>query len=268
TGVESKFVKEQGDAIRREFATAIEGGLLEIIVPPSIWYPPNLGKIPSPLNEKPHRMYWRTKQTLDYIYLMMYCQKRGRYYMQLEDDIIAASRYVDRIREFIAHNAQKSWLMLELSSLGFIGKLFRTSDLPLLINFFLTFHKERPVDWLLDVLFDVTYCANKQNHESCRKTVLQHRILMNPPLFQHVGVQSSLSGKIQRLKEKKFINSPPQLYVPHKNNPKATLTTSLKAYKNHTLQNAYNGDTFFWALLPQPGDYIQFDFNPPTRIQS
>uniref|UniRef100_A0A914X8A9 Uncharacterized protein n=1 Tax=Plectus sambesii TaxID=2011161 RepID=A0A914X8A9_9BILA len=29
TGVESKFVKEQGDAIRREFATAIEGGLLE-----------------------------------------------------------------------------------------------------------------------------------------------------------------------------------------------------------------------------------------------
>ena len=32
---------------------------------------------------------WRTKQNLDYCFLMMYAQSKGIYYVQLEDDIIA-----------------------------------------------------------------------------------------------------------------------------------------------------------------------------------
>ena len=35
------------------------------------------------------RSKWRTKQNIDFSYLMMYAQSRGRYYCQMEDDVIA-----------------------------------------------------------------------------------------------------------------------------------------------------------------------------------
>lgn len=39
-----------------------------------------------------------------------------------------------------------SWDMLEFSSLGFIGKLFRSEDLSRVVNFLLMFYKDKPVD--------------------------------------------------------------------------------------------------------------------------
>lgn len=41
------------------------------------WYPSDLHSVPPTFNDSPERMYWRTKQNLDYIYLMSYCQRRG-----------------------------------------------------------------------------------------------------------------------------------------------------------------------------------------------
>lgn len=38
------------------------------------------------------------------------------------------------------------------------GKLFRTSDLPTIVEFFLMFHKDKPVDWLLDHILWVKVC--------------------------------------------------------------------------------------------------------------
>ncbi|EYC38498.1 hypothetical protein Y032_0713g1747 [Ancylostoma ceylanicum] len=40
-------------------------------------------------------MFWRTKQNIDYIYIMTYASQRCEYYMQLEDDIVAAASYAD-----------------------------------------------------------------------------------------------------------------------------------------------------------------------------
>lgn len=40
-----------------------------------------------------------------------------------------------------------------------IGKLFRTSDLPTIVEFFLMFHKDKPVDWLLDHILWVKVCS-------------------------------------------------------------------------------------------------------------
>ena len=38
------------------------------------------------------------------------------------------------------------------------GKLFRSSDLPTIVEFFLMFHKDKPVDWLLDHILWVKVC--------------------------------------------------------------------------------------------------------------
>ena len=45
--------------------------------------------------------------------------------------------------------AKQNWFVIDFCQLGFIGKLFRTMDLPILIQFFLIFFNDKPVDWLL-----------------------------------------------------------------------------------------------------------------------
>ena len=86
-----------------------------------------------------------------------------------------------------------------------------------------------------------------------------------PSLFQHIGMTSSLKGKVQKLKDRQFGKIP--AFYPHKNNPLAQVRTQITAYKIHTLNKAYNGDSFFWGLLPQSGDYLEFIFNQPMVIK-
>ena len=63
---------------------------------------------------------WRAKQNFDYAYLMRYSSPLSLYYMQLEDDVIAAKDYVTSIRQYIDEQSD-SWTCLEFSELGFIG---------------------------------------------------------------------------------------------------------------------------------------------------
>ena len=39
------------------------------------------------------------------------------------------------------------------------GKLFKTYNLPWVVEFFLMFFKDKPIDWLLDNIFYVKYCS-------------------------------------------------------------------------------------------------------------
>lgn len=91
--------------------------------------------------------------------------------MQLEDDLITKPGYITKVHKFIAERALKPWFMLEFSSLGFIGKLFRTSDLPLLIQFIMLFYREKPVDWLLDSFFINKYCSPEKSTKECNSEV-------------------------------------------------------------------------------------------------
>ena len=43
------------------------------------------------------------------------------------------------------------------------GKLFRSSDLHTLASFFLMFHKDKPIDWLLDHFLFVKVCNPEQD---------------------------------------------------------------------------------------------------------
>ena len=80
--------------------------------------------------------------------MFQYSANLSTYYIQLEDDVIAAPGFVPAIKDYI-YKQKSHWAVLEFSELGFIGKLFRSTDLPKLTKFMMTFYEEQPIDWLI-----------------------------------------------------------------------------------------------------------------------
>ena len=90
------------------FQAQLESGLLEIIAPPAEFYP-NMTDIRQTMvgrqtsgkaeADTVDRIRWRTKQNLDYAYLMMYARQRSLYYVQLEDDIVTKKDFVKTMKE-------------------------------------------------------------------------------------------------------------------------------------------------------------------------
>lgn len=253
----SGYVLDQVQIMYDELGQFMKDGLLEILVPSPHYYP-DFGTITPTFDDSPERMKWRTKQNLDYAYLMMYCRNRANYYMQLEDDVVTKPGYYTKILDHIDRYNTTNWYLLEYSSLGFIGKLFRTKDLSIMIEFIFIFYKDKPVDWLLDHLFYVRFCNPEASTKECQRVKNQFRIRYKPSLFQHVGIKSSLKGKVQKLRERDFGKQEDRLKVRHAHfdNPPANVSTTLKTYQKYELEAAYKGESVFWGLLPQAGDMI------------
>ncbi|XP_030306544.1 alpha-1,3-mannosyl-glycoprotein 4-beta-N-acetylglucosaminyltransferase-like protein MGAT4D [Calypte anna] len=260
--VNAEYVNSVAESVKTSFPREIQSGVLEVISPPASYYP-DLSNLKKTLGDSENRVRWRTKQNLDYSFLMLYAQPKGTFYLQLEDDIIAKSDYVESIKNFAAKQTQE-WMILEFSQLGFIGKLFKSEDLPLIVEFFLMFYKDKPIDWLIDHLLWVKVCNPEKDAIHCEKEKDKLRIRAKPSLFQHVGIYSSLAGKIQNLKDKDFGKN--VLYKAH-NNPPAKVNTSLRIYHQHTLEKVYKGKDYFWALSPVAGDYISFTFLNPLKVE-
>lgn len=77
--------------------------------------------------------------------------------------------------------------------------------------------------------------------------------------FPHISCNIPVSV----LQDKAFENQ--KLYQPH-NNPAAELSSNLTHYQQHSLERAYKGLDFFWALTPSQNDYILFRFPQPIHI--
>ncbi|XP_039194853.1 alpha-1,3-mannosyl-glycoprotein 4-beta-N-acetylglucosaminyltransferase-like protein MGAT4D isoform X6 [Crotalus tigris] len=262
--VNSAYVSGIAGNIKRSFPNEVLSGALEIISPHESFYP-DFSNLKETFGDSKERVRWRTKQNLDYSFLMMYAQQKGMYYLQLEDDIVANPRYLYTINDFIEQKISQEWIVLEFSQLGFIGKLFRCKDLPLIVEFFLMFYKDKPIDWLLEHLISVKVCNPEKNGKDCESRKSNLRIRYKPSLFQHVGFHSSLAGKTQKLRDEDFVKT--SLFREHAN-PPAKMKTSLKVFQQFTLENAYNGIEIFWAFAPKAGDYILFSFEEPLKIVS
>ncbi|KAJ6224392.1 hypothetical protein RDWZM_002937 [Blomia tropicalis] len=197
-----EFVQKTADEIVLKFPNQVKMGLIEIISPPAEYYP-DMNKLKATLGDSMERVQWRSKQNLDYAYLMMYCQQKGIYYVQLEDDIITKPSYLVKMHSFaIKHTLNNAdWVILDFCSLGFIGKMFKTTDLSKLILFFVMFYNDKPVDWLLDNFVDTKICSFDFDKRMCKKAKQKIWILHKPSLFQHIGTHSSLKGKIQKLRD-------------------------------------------------------------------
>ena len=101
--------------------------------------------------------------------------------------------------------AHEPWFLIDFCQLGFIGKMFSTSSLPLLIQFLLSFYNDKPGDWLLDNVIQTKVCKLDQDFKKCQKEKQSLWIHYKPSLFQHIGTHSSLKGKVQKLKDKQLM---------------------------------------------------------------
>lgn len=102
--------------------------------------------------------------------------------------------------------------------------MFQAPDLNLIVEFIFMFYKEKPIDWLLDHILWVKVCNPEKDAVSpdvtiqkallvgrkapdyslfsqkhCERQKSSLRVRFRPSLFQHVGLHSSLAGKIQKL---------------------------------------------------------------------
>nr|XP_045611818.1 alpha-1,3-mannosyl-glycoprotein 4-beta-N-acetylglucosaminyltransferase B-like isoform X2 [Procambarus clarkii] len=282
------YVRQVASQIERKFPEHLESGLLEVISPPQSFYP-DMDKLRQTLGDPMERVRWRTKQNLDFAFLMMYSQPKGTFYVQLEDDIQTKKGYIATMKKFALQKTseKKNWFVLDFCQLGFIGKMFKCVELPYLVQFFIMFYNDKPVDWLLDYLIQTKICNLDKDTKHCKKAKENVWIHFKPSLFQHVGTHSSLKGKVQKLKDKSAVGIPVvnsgsrlklgksgkdkqfgkiQLFFPH-DNPTASVETQIKPYKAFTLQRAYKGESYFWGLLPQQGDKLQFKFEPPVVLK-
>ncbi|EHA97912.1 Alpha-1,3-mannosyl-glycoprotein 4-beta-N-acetylglucosaminyltransferase B [Heterocephalus glaber] len=189
--------------IKALFPTEIRSGLLEVISPSPHFYP-DFSRLRESFGDPKERVRWRTKQNLDYCFLMIHAQSKGVYYVQLEDDIVAKPNYLSTMKNFALQQPSEDWMILEFSQLGFTGKMFKSLDLSLIVEFILMFYRDKPIDWVLDPILWVKVCNPEKDAKHCDRQKANLWVRFKPSLFQYVGTNSSLAGKIQKLKDKDF----------------------------------------------------------------
>ncbi|XP_041801310.1 alpha-1,3-mannosyl-glycoprotein 4-beta-N-acetylglucosaminyltransferase C-like [Chelmon rostratus] len=232
--------------INSAFASELEQGQLVVFHVPQDWYPP-LTDLKRNYNDAPERVSFRSKQNLDYSFLINYSAGFSQYYLQLEDDVSSARNFFTTIKRRIEEQDAKknTWTMLEFSSLGYIGKLYKTADLPQLSRFLYIFYQEMPCDWLMTHF----------------RVVMTQKlpIIFKPSLFQHEGSFSSFEGTYNKLKDKDF----EELYT----NPSSKVYSDMSTYKNHFPKLAWDaGETFFWGRSPEKGNYLTVVFTGPAVV--
>ncbi|XP_069382700.1 alpha-1,3-mannosyl-glycoprotein 4-beta-N-acetylglucosaminyltransferase C-like [Paralichthys olivaceus] len=233
--------------VKTAFASELEQGQLVVIHVPQDWYPPLTG-LKRNYNDSPQRVSFRSKQNMDYSFLIHYSASLAQYYLQLEDDVSSAKNFLTTIRRHVKGQEAKkiTWAMLEFSSLGYIGKLYKSVHLPLLVRFLFLFYQEMPCDWLMSHFRELL--------------TQKERILLKPSLFQHVGTFSSFEGTYNKLKDKDFEE---EFY----NNPAAEVYSDMSAYKNHVPKHAWEaGEEFFWGRALEKDNYLTVVLAVPAVV--
>ncbi|KAM4737984.1 alpha-1,3-mannosyl-glycoprotein 4-beta-N-acetylglucosaminyltransferase C [Anableps anableps] len=233
--------------INSTFASELDQGQLLVIHVSQEWYPPLTG-LKRNYNDASARVSFRSKQNVDYSFLIHYSGGLSQYYLQLEDDVFSAQNFLTTIRKHIEEQNTKkgTWTMLEFSALGYIGKLYKSSDLPLLARFLFLFYQEMPCDWLMSHFRELM---------TQRET-----ILFKPSLFQHMGTFSSFQGIYNKLKDKNFEEG---VYA----NPLAEVYSNISTYQKYFPKLAWDpGEEFFWGRSPERGDHLTVVFLEPVVV--
>lgn len=197
------YVRQIAEKIQLKFGDFVDCGLIEVISPSASYYS-KMENLRITLNDPINRVMWRSKQNLDYAFLMNHAQKKARFYVQLEDDVVTQPGFITKMQDFIETCENQTWYVLSFCKLGFIGKLFRSSDLPDLIAYLRTFYNDKPSDWLLDLFITTRYCNKPTNTPECTEDRKKAKIRKSPSLFQHVGRNSSLKGKCQWQRDNEY----------------------------------------------------------------
>lgn len=262
---DAEFILQTARQIENLFPKQVESGLIEVLAPSPGYYP-DLKTVPLSLGDPQKRVMWRTKQNLDCIYLMTYAKTKGTFYLMLEDDIITKKNYITEIKNFasIQEMQAPNWIVIEYCRIGGIGKLFKSADLTHFITYIQLFYTNLPIDWLIESYLADKVCTIEKQSTNCVKEKLVVRPRYKQSLFQHIGLYSSLPGKIQKLKDTNFGSIP--TFYPNSNPPVASIVTDIKEKVDHTLRHAYDGTAFFWGNQPRKGDKVEFVFKRPIKL--
>ncbi|XP_067849667.1 alpha-1,6-mannosyl-glycoprotein 4-beta-N-acetylglucosaminyltransferase-like [Heptranchias perlo] len=234
--------------IKAKFGSHVGAGRLLIIQCSKDIYP-TLEGLKRNYNDPEERVQFRSKQNVDYAFLVNFCSDLSDHYLMLEDDVLCAQNFLSSIKRSVASTKGSPWTTLTFSKLGYIGKLYRNADLPKLARFLLMFYDEMPCDWLLELF---------------RKAEAQpHEMRFKPSLFQHMGTYSSFKGKRNQLKDdefREFVGSLPD-------NPPALVFTDIQVHEQHSPGKAYEfGTGHFWGKSPRKGNYFLVVFERPVEI--
>ena len=245
--------------VRVNHSQFIDRGMLEIICPhPSLYS--SLADARRTLGDPEDRFMWRSKQNLDFAFLMWYASSKGEYYIQLEDDIIASERYAYYVNDYVDKVKDDFWFLIHFSQLGFIGKLMKSNDLMSFAQYLLLFYTNQPCDWLLYDYGRSLVCYSGLDETGCRN--LLHNILLVhvPSLFQHMGTVSSLKGKVHDVKDPGFKEIIDQHEDPIYSNPRAIVTTTFSVYDDNSARTVYNGEGMLWSDRVLKGNNIVVEF--------
>ncbi|KAH9632099.1 hypothetical protein HF086_002606 [Spodoptera exigua] len=174
------------------------------------------------------------------------------------------SGLIETIKKFTATTtvSNPNWIFIEFCHVGGIGKLFRSAELIKFISYAQIFYNNLPIDWLLESYLADRVCNLEKAGKNCGAAKEKIRPKFKPSLFQHIGLYSSLKGKMHKIGDAKFRTVPK--FFPHTDNPPLrTIKTDIIEHSVHTLQKAYAGRTFFWGLKPKKGSFVEFWFEKP-----
>ncbi|EDV51780.1 alpha-1,3-mannosyl-glycoprotein 4-beta-N-acetylglucosaminyltransferase B [Drosophila erecta] len=249
----AKFIVQK---LQANHSTHMRAGLVDVIAPPLNYYP-NFSRLHLTLNDDLQRVQWRTKQNLDYIYLMSYAKSRGLYYLQLEDDVMANVGFLDYIQKFamlhgsfrLAH--QIDWIVMSFSDLGFIGKLFRSSVLSSFVAYLRLFYSDQPIDWLLQSFVTLQSCRwDSVSDPDCQRDFESRLLRSAQSQFQHMGAQSSLAEKEQYQQDGFFNQNIGKQRMQHLRQPLNLVASHRNSLLKHNL-NLEAGETFVWIYMPR-----------------
>jgi len=155
-------------------------------------------------NDSMGRILWRSKENLDFAFVVDYCSKIAEFILFLEDDVKAANNFISKTLHYFNEpplNDKGSWLFFSLYTpypqvrdkvpvpFGCCTQaiVFQARDMPALVSYIKERYAKDPVDWLLrDYLTE-----SKRN-----------MYIAIPNLFQHDTTVSTLA-------EKNFVHTSP-----------------------------------------------------------
>ncbi|XP_051003391.1 alpha-1,3-mannosyl-glycoprotein 4-beta-N-acetylglucosaminyltransferase-like protein MGAT4E [Acomys russatus] len=221
------------------YGAQILTGQLLLIHAPSEVYPP----VTAVQNETSQQQTY-SKENVAHAFLMSFATKLSTYFLLIEDNVFCAPNFVSHIHSKVTNRKPSTWVLMEFSNMGVLGKLFHRRDLPLLARFLLFFHKERPLPWL--ILHFRTLLA-QQDPVLCRPFLFFHRLSH----FTSENKTSAGQGK-----------------GPHgPNTLPGVVFTDMKFSGVHSPQEAYTLDeSFFCTSNVSTGNYLTVILSHPANL--
>ena len=250
--LDQTYNKQVVKTISHKFDLHVESGFIQVVQAHSRSYP-DFSSLKLNFGDAPDRVKWRSKQALDFAYMFSYGKNISKYYVQIEDDVLCAKNFLESIKDFVTdlEDTQTMWSVVDLSLLGFIGKLMPSYSLDTFSKYLLLFFSEIPVDFLLS---------------SFRSSAGQFdRIIRQPSLFQHQGKISSFdTSQVNPLEESDFADD---LHAWSSDDPQGFVVSSMPHVPGYPAKHFYSKkNVYFWSRQVHLGDSITLVLSRPHAI--